>query len=542
MDGAFNASASMPADDALHKYLLSTIVSRVPLDIRTSTIKGAGSGIVTLRPVPAGVEIFRVKEPFVSAAHDATSVCDNCYISSAASAGGAARYSEEKLNLLDCKRCRSVRYCSKACQVSAWGRHHKAECLDLKVADLMTSDKAKSRSRALAINMAFARVMRKYVRNEITSEERSAIENLVSHRDNFIRPIYDDFVKTSMLHLGTDAKSGLSVDEGFEIYCKILTNSMSIRHANVQESLGITLDPFASMLNHSCDPNVYFFVEGNQLRFRTIRPISDGEELFISYTDPSYDVKSRGKELLMNYYFECTCRRCNIEVTELKIAQLDAKSMAARMEIQENLLKSQHVITFSGLSPDAIEDYMRAILAAPPPATRKRLALDEGWPEHHQPMPDMRIFIATLTQSTDTEYSLKSLLKLCFVNFPLMYGGPNGTDWVKAFSLLVFTLRLFIKKNAEPTIAPGATDWSLVFVVYLKAMIKDAEKCYGSDTAFVQVNQRLFLKDIEVYSLDVLCSAAFVSQFRSDQIGMLTWAGIPGTKGVELPDTGLSIT
>lgn len=113
MDGAFNASASMPADDALHKYLLSTIVSRVPLDIRTSTIKGAGSGIVTLRPVPAGVEIFRVKEPFVSAAHDATSVCDNCYISSAASAGGAARYSEEKLNLLDCKRCRSVRYCSK---------------------------------------------------------------------------------------------------------------------------------------------------------------------------------------------------------------------------------------------------------------------------------------------------------------------------------------------------------------------------------------------------------------------------------------------
>lgn len=317
---------------------------------------------------------------------------------------------------------------------------------------------------------------------------------------------------------------------------------MSIRHANVQESLGILLDPFASMLNHSCDANVYFFVEGNQLRFRTIRPISDGEELFISYTDPSYDVKSRGRELLINYSFECTCRRCNIELTELKIGQLDAESMEAKMEIQENLLKSQHVIAFSGLSTDAIEDYMRAILAAPPPATRKRLALDRGWPEHLQPMPDMRLFIATLTQSTDTEYSLKSLLKLCFVTFPLMYGGSNGTDWVKAFSLLVFTLRLFIKKNAEQAVARQVIDWSLVFVVYFKAMIRDADKCYGSDTAFVRANQKLFLKDIEVYPPEILCSAAFVRQFRSDQIKMLTWAGIPGTKGVELPDTGLSIT
>lgn len=113
MDGAFDAFASTPADNDLHRYLLSTITSSVPLDIRTSTIRGAGSGVVALRPVAAGVEVFRVNEPFVSAAHDVSSVCDNCYISSAPSAGGAAQYSEEKLNLLDCKRCRSVRYCSK---------------------------------------------------------------------------------------------------------------------------------------------------------------------------------------------------------------------------------------------------------------------------------------------------------------------------------------------------------------------------------------------------------------------------------------------
>lgn len=86
----------------------------------------------------------------------------------------------------------------------------------------MTShDKANSRPRALAINMVFARIMRKYIRKEITPEERSAIDNLVSHRDNFVRPIYDDFMKSSTLHLGSDAKSGLSVEQGFEVYCKV---------------------------------------------------------------------------------------------------------------------------------------------------------------------------------------------------------------------------------------------------------------------------------------------------------------------------------
>jgi SET domain-containing protein len=72
--------------------------------------------------------------------------------------------------------------------------------------------------------------------------------------------------------------------------------------------IGVILDPFASLMNHSCDPNAFVFCEGTQLRVRTLRPIAAGDEIMISYTNGSYDYKFRQKRLKSKYFFACECK------------------------------------------------------------------------------------------------------------------------------------------------------------------------------------------------------------------------------------------
>lgn len=297
------------------------------------------------------------------------------------------------------------------------------------------------------------------------------------------------------------------------------------------------MEPFASMINHSCDPNVFFFMEGSQLRFRTIKQISAGEELFLSYTDPTYDIMSRRTELLATYHFTCTCHRCKLELAQPRQDYPIFSCAAEQLDLQEKLLKSQREIATTGLSPDDIEQHLHMIVAHRSPASGSPKDL---WPEHFQPMPDMRLFIAAITQEVHPEYSVKTLLRLCFVTFHKIHGGLDWRYWVHAFSVLTFTLRILIKcarREGRVQIA----NWSVVYIVYLKKMVEDAEKCYGADTAFVQSNKALLKEETNIYPPEVLCSQGLVRQFRQDQMDMFKWGGVSHAKGVQLGDAGIVI-
>jgi hypothetical protein len=50
-----------------------------------------------------------------------------------------------------------------------------------------------------------------------------------------------------------------------------------------QKIFGNCLLPFASLFNHSCDPNVIWIVSGMKFVFFVAKPIENGEQLFISY-------------------------------------------------------------------------------------------------------------------------------------------------------------------------------------------------------------------------------------------------------------------
>jgi hypothetical protein len=75
--------------------------------------------------------------------------------------------------------------------------------------------------------------------------------------------------------------------------------------------------PTIARMNHSCDPNVEWkFVNGTaEVELVALRPISQGEELFISYIDQTMDVSHRREKLRSLYGFLCECWRC---ITELE--------------------------------------------------------------------------------------------------------------------------------------------------------------------------------------------------------------------------------
>lgn len=84
---------------------------------------------------------------------------------------------------------------------------------------------------------------------------------------------------------------------------------------------GAGLFPIANCMNHSCDPNVISSSSHNSDRvtFVAVRPIEEGEQLFISYVDDNLTWQERNEQLQKYYDFTCSCMRCYVGRENLKI-------------------------------------------------------------------------------------------------------------------------------------------------------------------------------------------------------------------------------
>jgi len=81
----------------------------------------------------------------------------------------------------------------------------------------------------------------------------------------------------------------------------------------IYHTVGECLDPFVSMINHSCGPNVWWIYEGKELRIRARRSISTGDELFVNYQggmESFTTFATRSALLEERWGFVCTCTLC----------------------------------------------------------------------------------------------------------------------------------------------------------------------------------------------------------------------------------------
>lgn len=86
--------------------------------------------------------------------------------------------------------------------------------------------------------------------------------------------------------------------------------------------IGVCVSPTMALLNHSCDPNAVMVFPHSldtasndepRMHLVSIRDISPGEQVFVSYIDTSLPRELRQKELKEVYNFQCHCNACTNE-------------------------------------------------------------------------------------------------------------------------------------------------------------------------------------------------------------------------------------
>jgi len=66
-----------------------------------------------------------------------------------------------------------------------------------------------------------------------------------------------------------------------------------------------------SQFNHSCDPNINFYIDKNgDFIFQAKKDIRESEELYIKYIDTNLSYKKRQNLLFTQYGFQCKCVKC----------------------------------------------------------------------------------------------------------------------------------------------------------------------------------------------------------------------------------------
>lgn len=63
-------------------------------------------------------------------------------------------------------------------------------------------------------------------------------------------------------------------------------------------------------MNHSCNPNITYHMDGDHMVFKAKRPIRRNEELFDSYIDSTLPHSDRQRLLQQRYGFQCQCDKC----------------------------------------------------------------------------------------------------------------------------------------------------------------------------------------------------------------------------------------
>jgi hypothetical protein len=115
------------------------------------------------------------------------------------------------------------------------------------------------------------------------------------------------------------------------------TNSWQSKLQTKQEVVSVVN---GSKFNHSCDANLYVYVDHTQFRCRTIGNIRAGDILTVSYLgnkmqDISLDDR---RDSLMNWNFKCTCTRCEVEETVLDmISQLEHEQEAREQRTKTDI-------------------------------------------------------------------------------------------------------------------------------------------------------------------------------------------------------------
>jgi len=213
--------------------------------------------------------------------------------------------------LLRCSSCKFARYCSRECQKKAWPQHKK-ECMAVRrIAPRVANDEVRMVSQIL-----WRQAELKGKRS--SSESLCKVDELCDHlKDMKFEDVHK--VEENSKEIGDYfGYENLPDDDEYidHLFGIVACNGMSITDMRGLQYLGVAIHPTLNLINHDCDPNCVAVSCGPNIFVRAVKPIKEGEELFISYIDQAAPSKDRREMLKDQYYFDCGCKQCECGVKD----------------------------------------------------------------------------------------------------------------------------------------------------------------------------------------------------------------------------------
>ncbi|XP_064489863.1 SET and MYND domain-containing protein 4-like [Ornithodoros turicata] len=272
----------------------------------------------------------------------------------------------ELTNAVPCTQCNQVRYCTFACAKASWTGYHKWECGNL---DLLFSIGVAHLALRILLVTGMPNLVTYFqnVRRSDSSEKSHpyhAVFELVSHSEKVhAEDSLQYSITAALLYLLLDRVSFFDMQEVSSRFkemdideeknpgrnsslaertgtsIKTIVGGLLLRHilqlvcnahaitsiesdavkeddvvvTSAQVRVATAIFPSASLMNHSCNPNVISgFINGDTLVVRAVRPIGAGKEVLNCY-GPHYrkmPYSERQQALREQYFFTCTCDAC----------------------------------------------------------------------------------------------------------------------------------------------------------------------------------------------------------------------------------------
>ena len=298
----------------------------------------SGRYVITKRHVKKGDILFLEKPvSFVLLNHDSSNyLCQHCNRSNPDVP-------------VPCAGCFNTFYCDAKCLDEAWSSYHRWECPG---SQMCLWKEIGLGHLAMKVLLTCTTTMNKFKFNEmqnlLTNFEKLSIEDLTLYGITAVMLTvylseYTDFFKINDLdHCLVQKFSDNTFNSNFNIVTEydkqlyvsslllryilqLICNGHAITTSNTlsnesdasmdQENIVATgIYPSASMMNHSCDPNIISIFVDQYLIVRAAKDIAANEEIFSCY-GPHYRYMPRDerqKHLKSHYCFTCKCKPCTV--------------------------------------------------------------------------------------------------------------------------------------------------------------------------------------------------------------------------------------
>ncbi|CAK9800854.1 SET and MYND domain-containing protein 4 [Anthophora plagiata] len=257
---------------------------------------------------------------------------------------------------IPCPTCLNTFYCNENCLTEAWSSYHCWECPGSQM-ELWKEIGIGYLALKVLLTCATTTDITKFneIQNLVTNFDKVSMDDLTVYGITAIMLTtylleYTNFFKTNNLEeclinkfLDNSFNSNFNVltDNNKQLYVsslllryilQLIGNGHAITKSSTNDSsmnqdiVATGIYPSASMMNHSCDPNIINIFMDQYLIVRASRDITKHEEVFNCY-GPHYrhmPTENRQKILKSQYCFICKCKPCTVPTLQFFLERFTA--------------------------------------------------------------------------------------------------------------------------------------------------------------------------------------------------------------------------